>query len=91
VLVLLQELLHHEQNPQEHACTSTMHHRVIDDVAALTHREKAQIDSACLTKRMRTETGSVAVLVEQGEHFCAHWGIVAAGTAITHAPVHRQG
>jgi hypothetical protein len=34
---------------------------------------------------MRTEAGGAAVLVEQGEDVCAHWGIVAAGTAIRHA------
>lgn len=46
------------------------------------------MEYACLAKRMRTEAGGVAVFVEQGEDVCAHWGVVAAGTAITHAPTH---
>ena len=37
VLVLLQELLHHEQNPEKHICTPTMHLKPID---MITRREK---------------------------------------------------
>jgi hypothetical protein len=35
VLVLLQELLHHEQNPEKHICTTTMHTELIN---MITHR-----------------------------------------------------